>query len=171
MDPTDIRIETERLVLRLPRIEDFDRYAQMLGDEETARYIGGSLPRAAAWRRFLQMPGAWMVQGFAMFSIEDRATGRYLGQLGPWRPDGWPGNELGWTFHRDAWGNGYATEAALAVRSWFAAPRAISLIEPANRRSIRVAEKLGCTRTDEVAIIGGVACEVWLHPAESRPSG
>ncbi|MGK9797812.1 GNAT family N-acetyltransferase, partial [Salmonella enterica subsp. enterica] len=60
----DIRIETERLILRVPRIEDFERYAELLGDEEAARYIGGHLPRAAAWRRFLQMPGAWVVQGF-----------------------------------------------------------------------------------------------------------
>jgi RimJ/RimL family protein N-acetyltransferase len=147
MDPTDIRIETERLVLRLPRIEDFDRYAQMLGDEETARYIGGSLPRAAAWRRFLQMPGAWMVQGFAMFSIEDKATGRYLGQLGPWRPDGWPGNELGWTFHRDAWGNGYATEAGIAALDWaftrLGWDDVIHCIDPGNAPSQRVAQRLG----------------------------
>jgi RimJ/RimL family protein N-acetyltransferase len=147
MDPTDIRIETERLVLRLPRIEDFDRYAQMLGDEETARYIGGSLPRAAAWRRFLQMPGAWMVQGFAMFSIEDKATGRYLGQLGPWRPDGWPGNELGWTFHRDAWGHGYATEAGIAALDWaftrLGWDDVIHCIDPGNVPSQRVAQRLG----------------------------
>ncbi|MFZ5661432.1 MAG: hypothetical protein ACOY9B_01720 [Pseudomonadota bacterium] len=44
----DIRIETERLILRVPRIEDFERYAELLGDEEAARYIGGHLPRAAA---------------------------------------------------------------------------------------------------------------------------
>ena len=43
-------LETGRLLLRVPRIEDFDRYAEMLGDEQAARYIGGRLPRAAAWR-------------------------------------------------------------------------------------------------------------------------
>ena len=78
--------------------------------------------------------------------------------------------EVTWTIAREEWGKGYATEAALAVRTWFAAPEAISLIEPANSRSVRVAEKLGCTRTDEVATIGGVACEVWLHPPGSRPT-
>lgn len=79
--------------------------------------------------------------------------------------------ELTWAVAREDWGRGYATEAARAVRTWFAAAQAVSLIEPANSRSIRVAEKLGCMRTDEVAVIGGVACEVWLHPPGSRPSG
>lgn len=147
MDSTDNCIETQRLILRQPRIEDFDRYAEMLGDEETARYIGGSLPRAAAWRRFLQMPGAWMIQGFAMFSIEEKATGRYLGQLGPWRPEGWPGNEVGWTFHRDAWGNGYATEAGIAALDWaftrLGWDDVIHCIDPGNAPSQRVAQRLG----------------------------
>ena len=147
MTTTDIRIETDRLVLRLPRIEDFDRYAEMLGDEETARFIGGHLPRPAAWRRFLQMPGAWMVQGFGMFSIVDRDSGRYLGQAGPWRPDGWPGNEIGWTFHRDAWGHGYATEAARAALDWafehLGWDEAIHCIDPGNAPSQRVAQRLG----------------------------
>ena len=53
------RIETARLILCLPRIEDFDGYAELHADEEAARHIGGALPRAAAWRKFLQMPGAW----------------------------------------------------------------------------------------------------------------
>lgn len=114
----DIRLETERLILRVPRMQDFERYAEMLADQDAARYIGGHLPRAAAWRRFLQMPGAWVVQGFAMFSVEEKGTGRWLGQTGPWKPEGWPGNEVGWSFHPDAWGRGYAAEAATAAIDW-----------------------------------------------------
>jgi RimJ/RimL family protein N-acetyltransferase len=98
------RIETARLILRVPQVEDFEGYAEMLGDEETARYIGGSAPRGAAWRRFLQMPGAWWVQGFGMFSVLDKHTGEWLGQAGPWQPDGWPGTEVGWSFRRSVWG-------------------------------------------------------------------
>src|SRR5690606_30106462 len=84
----DIRIETERLLLRLPQAEDFDRFAELVGDPVAARYIGGHLPRGAAWRKFLQQPGAWAIQGFGMFSFIDRDSGRWLGQGGPWRP-GW----------------------------------------------------------------------------------
>jgi len=108
-------LETPRLTLRPPQVEDFARYAELLADEQACRYIGGHQPRAGAWRRFLQMPGAWALQGFAMFSVLDKTDGRWLGQLGPWRPEGWPGNEIGYSFHRDAWGQGYATEAAVAA--------------------------------------------------------
>ena len=147
MSHREIRLETERLVLRLPRLDDFERYAQLHADADAARYIGGVLPRAAAWRKFLQMPGAWAVQGFAMFSVEDKASGLWLGQMGPWRPDGWPGNEIGYAFHPDAWGRGYAFEAAVAAIDWaFDAlgwREVIHTIAPANTASKRVAERLG----------------------------
>lgn len=143
----DTRIETERLILRLPRIEDFDGYAELVGDEETARYIGGHMTRAAAWRKFLQMPGAWALQGFGMFSIVAKDGGEWLGQLGPWRPEGWPGNEVGWAFRRAAWGKGYATEAAVAamdyavdVLGW---DDMIHCIHPDNRASQALAQRLG----------------------------
>jgi RimJ/RimL family protein N-acetyltransferase len=140
-------LETERLILRVPQAGDFERYAELLADEEAARFIGGALPRAAAWRRFLQMPGAWLVQGFAMFSLIEKSSGRWQGQLGPWRPEGWPGNEVGYALHRDAWGRGYAYEAGVAAIDWAFANldwrEVIHCIDPANTASIRLAERLG----------------------------
>ena len=56
----DIRIETERLILRPPRIEDFDAYAEKMADAEGARFIGGAQARAVAWRGFLASAGAWV---------------------------------------------------------------------------------------------------------------
>ena len=145
----DIRIETERLVLRPPRIGDFDRYAELLADEEACRFIGGHMPRAAAWRKFLQMPGAWALQGFAMFSVVEKASGRWVGQMGPWRPEGWPGNEIGYSFHPDAWGKGYATESAVAAIDWAFArlgwEDVIHCISPENVASRNVAQRLGST--------------------------
>ena len=141
------QIETERLLLRIPQAQDFDRYAEVLGSEDAARYIGGAVPRPAAWRRFLQMPGAWSLQGFAMFSVVDKIDGRWLGQCGPWQPDGWPGTEVGWTFHPDAWGRGYATEAARAAIDWAFAHLGwhdvIHCIDPDNMPSQQVAARLG----------------------------
>ena len=110
-------LETERLRLRVPEARDFAAYAQMNSDEEAMKFIGGTLPRAACWRKFLQMPGAWAVQGFAMFTIETK-QGEWLGQLGPWQPEGWPGTEVGWALRRKAWGKGYALEAATAAIDW-----------------------------------------------------
>ena len=147
MNPPNLRIETERLILRLPHIDDFERYAELHADEEAARHIGGSLLRAPAWRKFLQMPGAWMVQGYAMFSVVDKASGLWLGHVGPWQPEGWPGTEVGWAFHRSAWGKGYAREAAVAAIDWaFDAlgwREVIHSIAPENHASQALAQRLG----------------------------
>ena len=141
-----IRLETERLVLRVPRIEDFERYADMFARDEL-RSIGGPLVRGDAWRRFLQMPGAWMLQGFAMFSVIEKTTGQWVGLAGPWQPDGWPGTEVGYSLHPDAWGKGYAVEGAAAaidyafdVLGW---DDVIHCIDPDNTPSQRLAERLG----------------------------
>jgi RimJ/RimL family protein N-acetyltransferase len=147
MAVADIRIETPRLLLRLPRREDFDDYAELHADEEAARYIGGAMPRAASWRKFLQMPGAWMMQGYAMFSVVDRANGQWLGQCGPWQPEGWPGTEVGWAFRRSAWGKGYAHEAAVATIDWafdhLGWSEVIHSINAENRASQALAQRLG----------------------------
>lgn len=166
-------LETARLILRVPRMEDFERYSQMLGDEEAARYIGGRLERAPAWRRFLQMPGAWMMQGFAMFSVLDKATGKWLGQAGPWKPDGWPGNEVGWSFHPDAWGRGYAIEAATAAMDWafetLGWDAVIHCIDPANAPSQRLAQRLGSRKLGAVKMpppYEGLPTEAWGQSRE-----
>lgn len=140
-------LETARLILRPPRREDFDAYAELLGDEEQARYIGGHMPRAAAWRKFLQVPGAWVIQGFAMFSLIEKASGEWVGQIGPWQPEGWPGTEVGWSLRRAFCGKGYAFEAATATIDWAFAnlgwSEVIHSIQLPNRASIALAERLG----------------------------
>jgi len=147
VDVASIQIETSRLILRLPHISDFDRYAELHAHEAASQHIGGLLSRAAAWRKFLQMPGAWAVQGFAMFSVVDKATGQWVGQTGPWMPEGWPGTEVGWAFHPTAWGKGYASEAAEAAVDWAFAnlkwDRVIHCIDAANTASQGVAKRLG----------------------------
>ncbi|WP_206098421.1 GNAT family N-acetyltransferase [Oleiagrimonas sp. MCCC 1A03011] len=141
------RIETERLILRPPLREDFDAYAANMADEEASHFIGGLQSRPEAWRGFLQVAGAWEIQGFAMFSVIEKASGRWVGRLGPWFPEGWPGPEVGWGIVRDAWGKGYATEGAVAtmdyafdVLGW---ERVIHSIAPDNTASQAVARKLG----------------------------
>jgi RimJ/RimL family protein N-acetyltransferase len=147
LKPNDIQLETERLILRLPQHADFDAYAELQADAEASRYIGGQLARAPAWRKFLQMPGAWMIQGYAMFSVVEKASGRWIGQAGPWQPEGWPGTEVGWSFLRSAWGRGYAREAAVAAIDWAFAnlgwSEVIHSIHPDNHASQVLAQRLG----------------------------
>ncbi len=139
-------LETPRLVLRVSRAEDFPRFADMF-EHESTYHIGGPLVRHDAWRRFLQMPGAWLLQGFAMFSVIEKSSGQWIGNAGPWQPDGWPGTEVGYSFHRDAHGKGYATEACGAAMDWVFDvldwTEVIHSIAPTNLASQAVARRLG----------------------------
>ena len=140
-------LETERLILRPPAAEDLDGWAAFMADEEAARFIGGALPRPTAWRTLATMAGSWALQGFGMFSVIEKSSGRWVGRLGPWQPEGWPGTEVGWGLAREAWGKGYATEGATAAIDWaFDAlgwDDVIHCIDADNAGSIGVAERLG----------------------------
>jgi RimJ/RimL family protein N-acetyltransferase len=140
-------LETERLTLRPITLEDFPRWAEMMGDPEAARFLGGAQPASTAWRGFMTMAGAWSLTGISMFSLIERASGLWLGRIGPWRPHGWPGTEVGWGLHPDAQGKGYGVEAATAtidyafdVLGW---TEVIHCIDPDNIPSIRLAERVG----------------------------
>jgi RimJ/RimL family protein N-acetyltransferase len=93
------------------------------------------------------MAGAWAVQGFAMFSVIEKSSGRWVGRVGPWYPDGWPGTEIGWGIVSDCWGRGYATEAAIAAIDWvfdvLGWTEVIHVIDVDNAASQAVARKLG----------------------------
>jgi RimJ/RimL family protein N-acetyltransferase len=144
------QLETGRLLLRPTAAADFEAWADLMADTEAARYVGGVQGRHAAWRGFLAMVGAWQVQGFGMFSVIEKASGRWVGRVGPWYPVEWPGTEIGWTLARDTWGRGYATEAAIAATDWafehLGWSEVIHSIDPANVASQQVAMRLGSTR-------------------------
>ena len=159
-------LRTARLRLRAFRLDDLDDYAAMRADPEVARYIGGPLSRREAWDRLAVMIGQWALRGYGVFAIEERASRRVIGHVGILHPYDWPEPEIAYTIGPAAWGEGYATEAARAVRAWafdsYAFPRLVSFIVPSNARSIRVAEKLGAARDGTVTLRGTVA-DVWAH--------
>lgn len=140
---------TERLILRPPEAADFEGWAEVMGDPETSRHIGGPLSRGGAWRSLAVMAGSWALYGFGNFSVLDKATGQWLGRVGPWHPDPWPGPEIGWVLRRSAWGHGFATEAAVAATDWVVATlgwtNMVHVIHPENDASMKVARRLGST--------------------------
>ena len=139
-------LETPRLILRPVSGEDFDAWAAMMADEST-RFIGGPQSRSTAWRGFVMVAGAWVAEGFSMFSVLEKASGRWIGRVGPWEPEGWPGTEVGWGIDKAEWGKGYATEAAEASIDWafdvLGWTDVIHIIDPENVRSQAVARRLG----------------------------
>lgn len=177
MSIPEIRIETERLILRPPVAADFDAYARTMADPEAARFIGGEQTRAKAWRSFLTAAGAWAIQGFSTFSVIEKASGQWIGRLGPWHPVDWPGTEVGWTLNRRVWGKGYAYEGAVAAIDWsfehLGWHEVIHPIHPQNQSSLTLARRLGSqlretkrmssSIEDEVAEIWGQTREQWLQ--------
>jgi len=141
-------IETERLILRRPTIDDLDELVAFQADPEIARFIGPfDRPEALNWLHRVDLN--WQEHGYGRVAITDRSTGRLLGRSGMMYLTQFQETELGWTLRRDAWGKGYAIEAARACAAWafsdFEIPYLIALIEPGNVRSVRVASHLRMT--------------------------
>ena len=155
-----IALATVRLLLRPFQASDIGTYAAMCADPEVMRYVGdrGPLSQEDAWRQLAMLVGHWQLRGFGMWAVEERATGAFLGRVGLHYPDGWPGREVAWALSRAYWGRGFAFEAATAALEhafmtldW---PRAISLIDPRNARSISLARRLGEQYERDVSVRG-----------------
>ena len=177
-----LRLDTPRLVLRVPRLGDADAFAELLADAEVMRFLGGqTVPRDSVPTVLQKWLRRWEANRFGPFVIERRQDRRVVGRAGliVWDTRDWRNStfadagdhaqpELGWAIGRAYWGNGYATEAARAVRDWSRRERSvrrlISLINPANVRSQRVAERLGAVPTETVTLFDGSPAVVWLHP-------
>ena len=173
MSSSEPQLVTQRLLLRLPRREDFAPFAAMMADEETTRFLGGTQSRALAWRSFLCLAGAWRVQGFSMFSVIEQSSGCWIGRVGPWQPEGWPGSEVGWGIAREYWGRGYASEAATAAIDWafdqLGWSEVIHCIAPENARSQAVARRLGSRVQRSARMpppLESVTAEIWGQSRE-----
>jgi RimJ/RimL family protein N-acetyltransferase len=154
-------VDTERLVLRLPEEGDARPLLAIHQDPDVARLLQVPVQIGEitmAWRNVAMMRGHWHFRGFGQWTVVEKATGDVVGRVGLWHPEGWPGIELGWLIRRDRWGNGLATEAAASALEWgwrhVATDHIISLIQPENTPSIRVAEKIG-ERFEESVALGG----------------
>lgn len=161
------QLETARLILRPIQAGDYESWRAFAADDEVQRYLGGVLTPAMAWRSICVMAGAWIINGFSMFSVIEKSTGRWVGRLGPWQPADWPGTEVGWSLAREAWGKGYATEGATAAIDWafdhLGWTEVIHCIDPQNTNSQAVARRLGSTllRQADLPAPINATVEIW----------
>jgi RimJ/RimL family protein N-acetyltransferase len=154
------RLETERLVLRGWRPEDFEPFAAIHGDPEVMTFLGGVQERNDAFRALGSLIGHWTLRGYGKWAVERKSDGAMMGRVGLINPEGWPGLEVGWTLGKPYWGKGYATEAATAAMRYgfLTQPvdRLISCIDSGNTPSQAVAVRLGETKGERFNLrIGG----------------
>jgi RimJ/RimL family protein N-acetyltransferase len=159
--------------LRPFRENDLDALAALYANADVMRFIGHgtTLDRAATWRQIAQFLGHQQLRGYSTLAIEDRATGRFLGECGPWFPEGWPTLEVGWLVAPEHQGQGIATEAGRAVLDWcfthLPFEAICSLIRPDNHTSARVAQKLGAVCEQSLDDFYGGPTDVWMHRRSS----
>jgi RimJ/RimL family protein N-acetyltransferase len=138
---------------------DFDEYAALHADPDVTRFtVRVQLDRMEAWRHLASLVGHWHLRGYGMWGVFEKETNRLAGRVGFFEPDGWPDFELAWTIGKEFWGKGYAPEAAKRCMEYafheMDRDHVVSLIDPLNVASIRVAEKIGETLQGEV-VVGG----------------
>lgn len=147
-------VETERLILRGYRAEDLAESHANWSDPEVVRHISGrASSEEEAWARLLRNSGLWPILGYGYWAVEEKASGRFVGDVGfadfmrAITPSLKGAPEIGWVLGSWAHGRGYATEAARAALAWGEAQwgprRTVCIIAPENAPSLRVAEKCG----------------------------
>lgn len=147
-------LETERLILRGQRLEDFPAQLVLWSDPRTLRHFGGhTFTEEELWQRFLRNHGQWSLFGYGNWGIEEKASGHYIGTIGfflgkrpfsgPWRDD----PEAGWAISPDRHGQGFAREALAAALPWadatIPAPQTWCMINEGNEISVKVATRAG----------------------------
>ena len=147
ISPLGPTLETERLILRPPVAEDFDDFCGFYNDEQVMTYLGGLSSPPVVWRIMRTIAGSWALDGFGMFSVIEKASGNWIGRIGPLHPHGWPDREVGWGLIASAQRKGYAKEAAAAcidfafdTLDW---ETVVHTINPDNAASAAVAKSLG----------------------------
>jgi len=165
-------IETPRLLLRPMQPEDVDELLLIFSDPKVMASFDGALFDRPHMERWLQRNLEHQAKfGYGLFSVILKASGALIGDCGleQMEMDGAPAAELGYDFRSDFWHQGYATEAAAAVRDYafevLRLPRLISLIRVGNSASQRVAERLGLKRISEFTRYGH---NYWQYAVEAK---
>jgi RimJ/RimL family protein N-acetyltransferase len=147
-------IETERLLLRDWQPSDAAPFAALNADAEVTRYLRGPMRRDQSDELLARIRGHWEDHGFGLYAVEVKESGAFAGFVGlaipSFLPEVLPAVEVGWRLGREHWGKGYATEGARATMRFgfdeLELRQVISIIDPGNAASIRVAERLDMTR-------------------------
>jgi RimJ/RimL family protein N-acetyltransferase len=172
------RIETERLILRHWRKDDFGPYLAIMRHPDVHRHFGPKpISAEECWRRLGASAGMWQFNGFGTWAVERKSDRKLVGNVGlltAWRdmePQFGDEPEMGWIMAAETHGQGLATEAAQAALHWAETnlePTPMwAIVAPANGPSISLAEKLGFERLSE-SLYNDEPTLVFRRPAWTR---
>ena len=157
-DPQTIILETERLILRRLTLDDLDALFALYRDPEVRRYF----PEGTLTYEETKEELEWIIDfqygqhGFGLWATIHKETGKFLGRCGliPWTIEGYSEVEVAYLLDKAYWGQGLATEAALAIVDYafeqLQLPRLICMFYPENTASANVARKMGMTFEKEL---------------------
>lgn len=164
---SDLVAETERLRLRGWGAGDLDEFMRRLNTPTVMRWLGGVQDEAAHRAAFDRIDSYQRDFGHTFWIVERKADGALLGFCGLKRVNS-PGGEhlhgqfeVGWRLREDAWGQGFAKEAAIASLDLafgrFAAPHVVALTVAENAASLKLMERLGMVRRPDLDFTGSFA--------------
>ncbi len=141
-------LETDRLLLRQFKVEDWHDLQAYYGNEDCMRFTNGrALKDFESWRSMASMAGHWELRGYGPYAVEVKSSGKVAGPVGLWYPGEWPSPEIKWGVAEEFWRQGIAKEAASAVLRTAAIRlpnvHLISLILTGNTASVALAESIG----------------------------
>ncbi|MCB1533033.1 MAG: GNAT family N-acetyltransferase [Alphaproteobacteria bacterium] len=150
-------IETQRLILRDWREEDFPLFARINADPLIMEYMPRVLPPEDSDKLVRRFQAHLKKHGYGMFAVERKEDGAFMGTVGlnnvEFKAPFTPAVEIAWRLDYEFWGQGYATEAARAVlgeafNGW-GLKEIVSFTVHDNSRSTHVMEKLGMVKDEK----------------------
>lgn len=167
-------LATRRLRLRPFDEADWSALHALYADPQCTRFtFRRVLSEGESWRAMASMVGHWTLRGYGPYALVEAASGGVIGTVGLWYPNDWPEPEIKWALARQAWGQGYASEAVRALQplacAHFGRPP-ISFIDAGNGASIRLALAVGALLEREVEFRGST-WHVYRHPASPAAAG
>ena len=191
-DKIDTLIESERLLIKPAKQSDFGFMHHMHSDLDVMKFIFGRARTETETQEYLNdVFELYEKHRMGQFMVFEKNTMQPVGRCGyayfygvmdgdvmaySWGLDALADNparvpliELGYTFARESWGNGYASEAAKALfpygRDELGLSQIVSLIDQNNKASVAVAERNGLTRKEDCLILGKLS-SVYSLPVE-----
>ena len=154
-------LETDRLLLRMFRTNDWKDIHEYYGDADCAKYTSGkALTEHESWQKMAAILGHWQLRSYGSYALEEKKLNRVIGLAGLDYPSDWPEPEIQWGLGREFWGKGYASEAVRTIkemtRQFIPNLSLISLIHPDNSNSSNLAKSVGAKFEKEYFFRNGI---------------